>query len=264
MTARAILIDLDNTLLLEDAATFAALARASAAAGPDAAAVAAKAAEAADRLFRDANVFPYADRIGIWWGEALWGDFGGDDPGLRAMRAFAPGFRGAVWRAALSEGGLDGGRAAEYSDAFQRARRSDWAIDPAAIPMLDALAPRYRLALVTNGAPAVQREKLEATGLASRFEAIVISGELGIGKPEPAIFTAALARVGASAEDAVMVGDSLERDIAGAHAAHIRSIWLDRDRSGAPASADARITSLDELPASLDSIGAAIPAARRA
>src|SRR5438132_8113399 len=130
MPVRVVLIDLDNTLLLEDAATVDALGRASAPAGPGAEALAAKAAEVAERLFRTADVFAYADRIGIWWGEALWGDFSGDDPGLRAIRAYVPDFRQAVWTTALAAVGLDAGRAAEFSDAFARARRSSWAIDP--------------------------------------------------------------------------------------------------------------------------------------
>ncbi|SRR6266851_4332578 len=264
MPVRAILIDLDNTLLLEDAATSAALARASSAAGGRAPALATKAAEVATRLFHDADVFAYADRIGIWWGEALWGDFTGEAAGLRALRAFVNGFRQKVWATALGAIGLDGGQAAEYSEAFRRARRSDWAIDPAAIRTLDMLAAHYRLALVTNGAPAVQREKLEATGLGARFEAAVISGELGIGKPEPGIFAAALGKLNVAPSDAVMVGDSMERDIAGARAAHIRSVWLDRGGSGATSPADARITSLDDLPATLDAIGDAIPTARSA
>lgn len=262
MPIRAILFDLDNTLLLEDAATFAALRRASELAGPLSGALAAAAAETAAALFRDADIFPYAHRFGIWWGEALWGRFAGDVPGLTALRAFAPGFREGVWRTALDAVGLDRGRAAELSAAFVTARRSDWAIDPAAGPTLDALAERYRLAIVTNGAPDVQREKLEGSGLGSRFGTVVISCEVGIGKPEAGIFSAAVERIGVAANDAVMVGDSAERDVAGAHAAGIRAVWLDRETAGLPSSADIRITRLDELPAALAAIGDAIPVAR--
>lgn len=264
MPVRAVLFDLDNTLLMEDAATFAALRSASEPAGPAAGALAAAAAETAAALFRDADVFAYSDRFGIWWGEALWGDFAGDAPGLRALRAFVPGFRLAVWRTALAGVGLDGGRAAELSAAFATARRSDWAVDPAALPMLDALRGRYQLALVTNGAPDVQREKLEGSGLGSRFAAVVISCEVGIGKPEPGIFSAAVEGIGVAANDAVMVGDSAERDVAGARAAGLRTVWLDREDAGARSNADLRVTRLDELPAALDTIGDEIPAARLA
>src|SRR5579859_4543353 len=227
MPLQAILFDLDNTLLMEDAATFAALRRAGATAGGDADALASAAAETAAELFRDADIYAYADRMGIWWGEALWGAFAGDDPDLRAVRAFVPGFRLAVWATALGTVGLDRGRAAALSAAYMTARRADWAMDPAAPRTLDALARRYTFALVTNGAPDVQREKLEGSGLASRFATVVISGELGIGKPEPGIFAAAVERIGVPASEAAMVGDSAERDVAGARAAGLRTVWLD-------------------------------------
>jgi putative hydrolase of the HAD superfamily len=258
MPVRAVLLDLDNTLLLEDDATLSAIRRTSERAArridADPAAISAAAASTAEQLFRASPVFPYADEMGIWWGEALWGDFDGDAPGLRALRAFGPAFRLAVWTNVLASAGVaDDALARDLVSTYVRARRSEWAIDPVAIPTLEALAPRYHLALVTNGAPDVQREKLAATGLGRYFAAVVISAELGIGKPDRRIFGAALDRIGASASDAVMVGDSLERDVAGARGAGLRTIWLERDdaapdRTPLP---DARIDELGELPAAL-------------
>jgi putative hydrolase of the HAD superfamily len=260
MPVRAVLLDLDNTLLLEDQATMAAIRRTSERVGgrgrADPAAVAAAAATSAEELFRRSPVFGYADQMGIWWGEALWGDFAGDSPGLRALRGFVPGFRQAVWTAALEAAGLDDAvLARDLASAFTKVRRSDWAIDPAAMRTLDALATRYGLALVTNGAPDVQRAKIAGAGIGSRFAAVLISAELGIGKPDRGIFGAALDALGAPAGEAVMVGDSIERDIVGARGAGLRTIWI--DRSGDPrdrSAADARIAGLDELPAALIAI----------
>jgi putative hydrolase of the HAD superfamily len=126
-------------------------------------------------------------------------------------------------------------------------------VDPAAETVLGALARDHRLALVTNGAPDVQREKLAGTTLARYFGAIVISCEVEVAKPDPRIFEIALDRIGASAADAVMVGDSLARDVAGARAAGIRVVWIDRqlsldEKGPAP---DARIESLSALPVAL-------------
>ncbi|MDQ6859056.1 MAG: HAD family hydrolase [Chloroflexota bacterium] len=254
MPVRALLFDLDNTLVHEDASTQAAIRRTCECAdlGPEAAGAAAAAAE---ELFRTASVFPYADEMGIWWGEALWGDFTGDAPGLRALRAFVPGFREAVWTTALQRVGMsDRPLARGLSATFARVRRSDWGLDPAAIPVLDAVA-RYRLALVTNGAPDVQRQKLEGTGIRSRFGAVIISAQLGIAKPDHRIFDAALDALGASAVDAVMIGDSIQHDIVGARRAGLRTIWIDRSQGGPAAHpADARITELGALPAALDEI----------
>ena len=86
---------------------------------------------------------------------------------------------------------------------------------------------------------------------------IVISGEIGIGKPDARPFELALEGLAVPARDAVMVGDSLERDVAGARRAGLRSVWLDRDGRGEPmdrSSPDARIRSLRELPRALRSL----------
>lgn len=250
MPIRAILFDLDNTLLLEDEATERALRRtgelASSRAGVSAGVVHAAARDAAETLFRSAQVFAYADEMGIWWGEALWGDFAGEQPGLQALRAFVPAFRRDVWRRALAAVAIDDDALAlDLAAAFAAFRRAIVALDPAAEAVLADLGRDHALALVTNGAPDVQREKLAPTALAARFEAIVISAELGIGKPDPRIFRAALEALGVAGADAVMVGDSLERDIGGARRAGIRSVWI--DRTGAGRGGDARIERLSEL-----------------
>lgn len=266
MNIRAILIDLDNTLLLEDEATERALREtaelAGRSVGVEPAIVEAAARETATRLFADSAVFAYADAMGIWWGEALWGDFAGDGAGLAELRAFVPRFRHAVWARALSAAGAnDPALVQELSAAFARFRRALKPVDPDAEAVLEDLGRDHRLALVTNGAPDVQREKLAGTTLGARFAAVVISGEVGAGKPDPAIFQAALDAIGVPSAEAVMVGDSLERDVAGARRAGLRSIWLDRTGRASPGSfaPDARIGSLRELRASvigLERVGA--------
>lgn len=252
MRIRAILFDLDNTLLMEDQATERALRRtgelAGRRAGVDAGVVQAAAREAAETLFRSAQVFAYSDEMGIWWGEALWGDFAGEQPGLRALRAFVPGFRREVWRRGLAAVAIsDDALAQELALAYRTLRRAIVPIDPDAEAVLADLGRDHALALVTNGAPDVQREKLAPTALATRFKSIVISAELGIGKPDPRIFRAALDALGVASGDAVMVGDSLERDIEGARRAGIRSVWIDRGGAGSGVGGGARIERLAEL-----------------
>lgn len=257
MPIRAILFDLDNTLLLEDEATERAVQQTSdlvaRRAHADPATISAAAKEAARVLFEDSPVFAYADAMGIWWGEALWGDFVGEAGGLAALRAFVPGFRRAVWTRALSAAAVhDAQLVDELASAFGSLRRGITLIDPDASAVLDDLGRDHRLALVTNGAPDVQREKLAGTTLAPHFEAIVISAELGVGKPDSRIFGAALDALGVASADAAMVGDSLERDVAGARLTGVRSIWLDRAGTvEASIRPDARIRSLRELRHSL-------------
>ncbi|HEY8732875.1 MAG TPA: HAD family hydrolase [Candidatus Limnocylindria bacterium] len=258
MPIRAILFDLDNTLLLEDEATLRALEQTSAhaarRAGVDGGVIQVAAGETAEALFRSSEVFAYADALGIWWGEALWGEFAGDQPGLAALRRYVPGFRRAVWSGGLEAAGItDGALADELVAVYRTARRALCPIDPEAEATLDDVGRDHRLALVTNGAPDVQREKLAATTLASRFAAIVISGEVGAGKPDPLIFRAALDALDVERTEAVMVGDSLERDVVGARRAGLRSIWLDRTNGGAAGTIvpDARIRALHELRAAV-------------
>lgn len=259
---KAVLFDLDNTLVLEDEATDRALVAAAELAhgrlGLSAARLAAAAAHAAEELFRAAPVFAYADAIGVSGGEALWGEFAGEAAGLRALHAFAPGFRVQVWSAALHslqvEPRTAGPLAGELAGAFVRARTAGQLEDPAAAEVLGALATRYRLALVTNGAPDVQRAKLAGTHLSSLFAAVVISGDLGVGKPDPAPVRAALKALGVAPEEAAMVGDSRGRDIAAARAAGVYAILLERALGDDGPEPDARVSGLRELPALLDAL----------
>src|SRR5438046_716799 len=134
MPIEAILFDLDNTLLLEDDATEDALRRTSELAarrtGGAKGSIHAAAREAAESLFAASPHFAYSEAMGIWWGEALWGDFAGDGEEIAALRAFVPGFRHAVWRRALR--GVDGDALVdEVAAAFRDIRRALRPIDPA-------------------------------------------------------------------------------------------------------------------------------------
>jgi len=255
---RALLFDLDNTLLMEDQVTFRAVrAACERAAGlADAERLYEAALRIADDRWHAAPTSVYADRMGIWWGEGLWGEYKGEGDGLRALRDFVPHFRRDVWRDALGACGVDdAGLAADLDDVYRRTRRAGEIVDPEAVAVLDDLSRDHRLALVTNGAPDVQREKLGRAALAQYFSAIVISAELGVGKPDRRIFAAALDAIGARADTAVMIGDSLPRDIGGARDAGLRSIWVDRgDVVSKPDDPmpDARVAALSQIRSCLD------------
>ena len=86
----------------------------------------------------------------------------------------------------------------------------------------------YRMGLVTNGKPGVQRAKIALLGLEPYFDEIVISGETDTAKPDPAIYGMALQRLGVLPEEALFIGDHPVNDIWGAGRAGIRGIWLRR------------------------------------
>jgi len=82
-----------------------------------------------------------------------------------------------------------------------------------------------KLAVITNGGAARQRQKLVALGLADAFDAVLISGAEGVRKPDAEIFRRALERCRVDAAAAVFVGDHPDADIVGALGAGLRAIW---------------------------------------
>ncbi len=94
----------------------------------------------------------------------------------------------------------------------------------------------YRLVLVSNvsGPGELFREGLARAGVLPLLEATVFSYDVGVRKPDPAIFRRALDAVGVPPERAVHVGDMPTRDVLGARRAGMRAVHLDRGRSGGP------------------------------
>ena len=105
----------------------------------------------------------------------------------------------------------------------------------------------------------VQRAKIERFGLAPLFDAIVVEGEFGVGKPEPAVYAHALAALGVSAADAWMVGDNLEWDVVTPRRLGMKGIWIARVPTAldvAGSGADAILPDLPALARLVSSIGA--------
>lgn len=91
---------------------------------------------------------------------------------------------------------------------------------------LDELRRRgLKIAVVTNGASGMQRRKLAALGIEHAFDAIVVSEEEGVRKPDAEIFRRALARCGVAAHEALFVGDHPVADVEGAHRAGLAAVW---------------------------------------
>jgi putative hydrolase of the HAD superfamily len=86
----------------------------------------------------------------------------------------------------------------------------------------------YRLGIVTNGSIVSQRAKLLSSGLAELVEEVLISAEEKVKKPDVEIFVRAAERLSVRVEESVFVGDNPQTDIAGAHAAGMKTVWLNR------------------------------------
>jgi FMN phosphatase YigB (HAD superfamily) len=96
------------------------------------------------------------------------------------------------------------------------------------VAWLRELARTHRIGLVSDiWAPAGRlRAYLSKTGLGSLFSAVVISSEEGAVKPSPRVFRTAMDRLGCQSSSAVFVGDSLKRDVVGAQACGMATVWI--------------------------------------
>jgi putative hydrolase of the HAD superfamily len=147
-----------------------------------------------------------------------------------------------IWGQALAAcGHPDGGLPDRAVELYRQGRLRRYRLFDEVTEVLTALRQRVgALGLITNGAGDTQRDKLAVTGLGRYLDAIVISGEAGVAKPDPAIFDLALSELAVPPEAAWHVGDSLAADIAGARNAHLgTAIWLNRSGLPPPAGAPA-------------------------
>lgn len=262
MRFRAVVFDLDDTLIWDERISRQALVETAAEAagvlaGIDVARLAAAARKAADELWREHAPVERCDALGIVAFEGMWGHFRGEDEYLRHLREWAPEFRAALWRRALAAQGESGKGTEELAESlgqhFMRRRRELQDPLPGAEEILRRLrAAGARIGLLTNGAPDLQREKLERSGLAVFLDAVVVSGEVGTGKPEPEIFHHLLKALAAEPSESLMVGNSLARDIVGGKRAGMHTCWLALPGEDEPVglvAPDYTIRSLGELPA---------------
>lgn len=140
--------------------------------------------------------------------------------------------------------------AGELNSAFLNAMAEICAPLPGAISLLNALKGRTKLGIITNGFTALQRIRLERTGLRDVFDLLVISEQVGVAKPDRKIFDYALAQMGNPPRERVlMVGDTAESDILGGINAGLQTVWLNAHGHTQPAgiSPDKQVASLGEL-----------------
>lgn len=258
---RALLLDLDETLMVEEPAAEAAfLASAQLAAaeqGADPQALATDARARARELWYAAPTHAYCMRVGISSWEGLWCRFEGDHPDVRALRDWSSTYRREAWSRALADQEVEDGQLAEdLAERFIVERRGRHEVFADVADGLERLAESHAMALVTNGAACLQREKLTASGLSEHFEAVIVSADVGVAKPDSAIFEHALSELGVCRDRAVMVGDSIAKDVDGALAAGLDAVWVNRSRHPLPPDRPdlVEISTLGDLPDALDSM----------
>jgi len=117
-----------------------------------------------------------------------------------------------------------------------------------AVALLEALKPRYQIGIITNNRTTEQQDKLAFLGLTHLVDALITSEDVGVTKPDPRIFRAALERLHALPEETVLVGDNWTADVLGAQAMGIRPVWLNRFGLPSPDPTVAVLTGLEPLP----------------
>ncbi|MGE6753781.1 HAD family hydrolase [Rossellomorea sp. NPDC071047] len=98
------------------------------------------------------------------------------------------------------------------------------------ITIVNTLTQHVRVGIITNGSTQRQKAKIMNTGLNHYFDTIIISEEAGMSKPDKRIFELALSKLNVQPEDALLVGDDLEKDIAGCQHSNIKGIWFNPNR----------------------------------
>lgn len=231
---RAVVFDLDDTLIEEEPARDEALRRATAPArdrGVDPARLASDVRSRARELWWAHPLHDWAHGIGVASWEALWARFEGQAPELLELAAWAQEYRVRSWTAALADQDLhDPALAADLARRFARERRTIHRTFPDARPVLAALRRdgRVRVGVLTNGLSCLQREKFAGSGLRDLVDAFVAGGDVGSRKPHRAVFDHVLDRLDAKPAEALMVGNNPETDVAGALAAGLRAILVER------------------------------------
>jgi putative hydrolase of the HAD superfamily len=208
-------------------------------------------------IWEDLPLYAWTKKIGISWGEGLWGNFVGADPNLKNLAQLAKNYRVLVWQETLESLGVTISirQAEALAQQFKKTRENTMVLVEGALDLLAWLRPRFHLGLLTNGAPDLQRFKIERSGLARWFDHITISGDYGFGKPSPEIFVQARRSFGLELP-CLMIGNSPSSDIQGAFNANIPSIWFDIQETNLPSHLQpvAVVTSLTEIPKVLHEI----------
>jgi putative hydrolase of the HAD superfamily len=113
--------------------------------------------------------------------------------------------------------------------------------------VLAYLQKKYTLHIISNGFKETTLTKMDLSGLNPYFTNVIISEEVGVNKPDKAVFEYALQKAQANKQESIMIGDSLEADVYGAQDFGMKAIFFNPLRKEKPADVPEQITHLEEL-----------------
>ncbi len=225
---RAVLFDLDDTLIPEDPAIeagFAAVAeRVWGSSSPERVRAL---SDAASQVLREhAPVQAYLAAVHVGASDLMHGSLTADGSQADRLREFLPYYLEHAFDPVLPESERPLTR--QLVELWRATRLAALSVYPETIQVLQRLSAEVPLALVTNGLSKLQRDKLEVTGLSGFFASVVVSEEVGAGKPDTRMFEETLRRLRVDASEGVMVGNDFERDVAGSRSAGLAAIQITR------------------------------------
>ncbi|MFO7698345.1 MAG: HAD family phosphatase [Anaerolineae bacterium] len=127
----------------------------------------------------------------------------------------------AFWRAAGQELGLS----LEQSDALGADAWASWGVDPIVISLVHRARARFRVAMLSNATDALESKLQHTYNVAHLFDPIVNSSQIGIAKPDPAIYLELLRRMRLEAGETVFIDDRAD-NVAAAAALGMHVIWF--------------------------------------
>ena len=122
------------------------------------------------------------------------------------------------------------------SQTYMARRDANLKLFPDALEVLEKLSQSYRIGLITNGPADIQNQEIDTTGIRKYLSAIFIEGEQRIGKPEKIVFDRAAAAMECTADELLMIGNSLHHDIIPAINYGWATVWTLRDSDVPPSS----------------------------
>ena len=87
---------------------------------------------------------------------------------------------------------------------------------PGALELLEYLRPKYNMYILSNGFKELQSRKMRTAGIDGYFDALILSEDIGVNKPNRELYEYALAKTGSKLSESLMIGDMFDTDIVGA------------------------------------------------
>ncbi len=104
-----------------------------------------------------------------------------------------------------------------------------------AIELLEYLRPKYNMYILSNGFKELQSRKMQTSGIYKYFDALILSEDIGVNKPNRELFEYALQKTSSKLEESIMIGDMFETDIIGAANIGMEQIYFNpKERNDNP------------------------------